>query len=40
MSSIIIGQGGIGSALADCIDGAIRWSRPDVDAADERCSND
>ncbi len=35
MSSIIIGQGGIGSALADCIDGAIRWSRPDVDPTQE-----
>ena len=35
MSSIIIGQGGIGSALADCIDGAIRWSRPDVDPTEE-----
>ena len=35
MSCIIIGQGGIGSALADCIDGAIRWSRPDVDPTQE-----
>ena len=35
MSSIIIGQGGIGLALADCIDGAIRWSRPDVDPTQE-----
>ncbi len=35
MSSIIIGQGGIGAALADRIDGAIRWSRPDVDPTDE-----
>jgi NAD(P)-dependent dehydrogenase (short-subunit alcohol dehydrogenase family) len=35
MSSIIIGQGGIGTALADRIEGAIRWSRPDVDPTDE-----
>ena len=35
MSSIIIGQGGIGTALADRIDGAIRWSRPEVDPTDE-----
>jgi NAD(P)-dependent dehydrogenase (short-subunit alcohol dehydrogenase family) len=34
MSSIIIGQGGIGAALADRIDGALRWSRPDVDPTD------
>ncbi len=31
MSKIIIGQGGIGAALADQIDGALRWSRPLVD---------
>ena len=35
MSSIIIGQGGIGTALDDRIDGAIRWARPDVDPTDE-----
>jgi NAD(P)-dependent dehydrogenase (short-subunit alcohol dehydrogenase family) len=35
MSSIIIGQGGIGAALADKIDGAWRWSRPEVDPTDE-----
>jgi NAD(P)-dependent dehydrogenase (short-subunit alcohol dehydrogenase family) len=35
MSSIIIGQGGIGAALADHIDGAIRWSRPEVDPTEE-----
>jgi NAD(P)-dependent dehydrogenase (short-subunit alcohol dehydrogenase family) len=35
MTSIIIGQGGIGAALADRIDGALRWSRPEVDATDE-----
>jgi NAD(P)-dependent dehydrogenase (short-subunit alcohol dehydrogenase family) len=35
MSSIIIGQGGIGTALADRIDGALRWSRPEVDPTDE-----
>jgi NAD(P)-dependent dehydrogenase (short-subunit alcohol dehydrogenase family) len=35
MTSIIIGQGGIGIALADQIDGALRWSRPDVDPTDE-----
>ena len=35
MSRIIIGQGGIGTALADRIDGAIRWARPDVDPTDE-----
>lgn len=35
MNSIIIGQGGIGAALADRIDGAIRWSRPEVDPTDE-----
>jgi NAD(P)-dependent dehydrogenase (short-subunit alcohol dehydrogenase family) len=35
MTSIIIGQGGIGTALADQIDGAIRWSRPEVDPTDE-----
>ena len=35
MSSIIIGQGGIGTALADRIDGALRWARPDVDPTDE-----
>ena len=35
MSSIIIGRGGIGTALADLCPGAIRWSRPDIDATDE-----
>ena len=35
MSKIVIGQGGIGTALADRIDGVIRWSRPDVDPTDE-----
>jgi NAD(P)-dependent dehydrogenase (short-subunit alcohol dehydrogenase family) len=35
VSKVIIGLGGIGSALADQIDGAIRWSRPDVDPTDE-----
>ncbi len=35
MSSIIIGQGGIGAALADQIEGAIRWSRPEVDPTEE-----
>lgn len=35
MTSIIIGQGGIGTALADRIDGALRWSRPEVDPTDE-----
>ncbi len=35
MTSIIIGQGGIGTALADQIDGALRWSRPEVDPTDE-----
>jgi NAD(P)-dependent dehydrogenase (short-subunit alcohol dehydrogenase family) len=35
VSSIIIGQGGIGTALADQIQDAIRWSRPDVDPTDE-----
>ena len=35
MTSIIIGQGGIGAALADRIDGALRWSRPDIDPTDE-----
>jgi NAD(P)-dependent dehydrogenase (short-subunit alcohol dehydrogenase family) len=35
MSSIIIGQGGIGIALADQIEGALRWSRPEVDPTDE-----
>jgi NAD(P)-dependent dehydrogenase (short-subunit alcohol dehydrogenase family) len=35
MSSIIIGQGGIGIALADRVDGVIRWSRPEVDPTDE-----
>lgn len=35
MSSIIIGQGGIGTALADQIEGALRWSRPGVDPTDE-----
>ncbi len=35
MTALIVGQGGIGTALADRIDGAIRWSRPDVDVADE-----
>ncbi len=35
MTTIIIGQGGIGTALADQIDGALRWSRPDVDPTDE-----
>ena len=35
MSRIIIGQGGIGTALADRIDGALRWARPDVDPTDE-----
>jgi NAD(P)-dependent dehydrogenase (short-subunit alcohol dehydrogenase family) len=35
VSSIIIGQGGIGTALSDQIQDAIRWSRPDVDPTDE-----
>lgn len=35
MCTVIIGQGGIGSALADRLDGALRWSRPDVDPTDE-----
>jgi NAD(P)-dependent dehydrogenase (short-subunit alcohol dehydrogenase family) len=35
MSKIIIGQGGIGTALADQIEGAVRWSRPEVDPTDE-----
>ena len=35
MTRIIIGQGGIGSALADRIEGSLRWSRPDVDPTDE-----
>ena len=35
MTTIIVGQGGIGTALADRIEGAIRWSRPGVDATDE-----
>lgn len=35
MTALIVGQGGIGTALADRIDGAFRWSRPDVDVADE-----
>lgn len=36
MTSIVVGQGGIGAALADRIDGALRWSRPYVDPTDER----
>jgi NAD(P)-dependent dehydrogenase (short-subunit alcohol dehydrogenase family) len=35
MSSIIVGQGGMGNALANRIPDAIRWSRPVVDATDE-----
>jgi NAD(P)-dependent dehydrogenase (short-subunit alcohol dehydrogenase family) len=35
VSKVIIGLGGIGSALADQIDGALRWSRPEVDPTDE-----
>jgi NAD(P)-dependent dehydrogenase (short-subunit alcohol dehydrogenase family) len=35
MSKIIVGQGGIGAALADQIEGALRWSRPEVDPTDE-----
>ncbi len=35
MSSIVVGQGGIGIALADQIEGAVRWSRPEVDPTDE-----
>jgi NAD(P)-dependent dehydrogenase (short-subunit alcohol dehydrogenase family) len=35
MTSIIVGQGGIGAALADQIKGALRWSRPEVDPTDE-----
>lgn len=35
MSAIIVGQGGIGAALADRVDRALRWSRPDVDPTDE-----
>ncbi len=35
MTSIIIGQGGIGTALANQIDEAVRWLRPDVDPTDE-----
>jgi NAD(P)-dependent dehydrogenase (short-subunit alcohol dehydrogenase family) len=35
MTSIIIGQGGIGAALADQVEGAMRWSRPEVDPTDE-----
>lgn len=35
MTKVIVGQGGIGAALADQIDGALRWSRPEVDSTDE-----
>jgi NAD(P)-dependent dehydrogenase (short-subunit alcohol dehydrogenase family) len=35
VSKVIIGLGGIGSAFADQIDGALRWSRPEVDPSDE-----
>jgi NAD(P)-dependent dehydrogenase (short-subunit alcohol dehydrogenase family) len=35
VSEVIIGQGGIGTALADQIQDAIHWSRPDVDPTDE-----
>jgi NAD(P)-dependent dehydrogenase (short-subunit alcohol dehydrogenase family) len=35
VSKIVIGQGGIGTGLADSIPGAIRWTRPDVDPTDE-----
>jgi NAD(P)-dependent dehydrogenase (short-subunit alcohol dehydrogenase family) len=35
MTNIVVGQGGIGRALADALPGAIRWSRPHVDATDE-----
>jgi len=35
VSRIIIGQGGIGSALADAIPGTLRWSRPEVDPTNE-----
>jgi NAD(P)-dependent dehydrogenase (short-subunit alcohol dehydrogenase family) len=31
----MLGQGGIGSALADRMPDAIRWTRPDVDPTDE-----
>jgi NAD(P)-dependent dehydrogenase (short-subunit alcohol dehydrogenase family) len=35
MTTIVVGQGGIGQALADALPGAVRWSRPDVDVTDE-----
>ena len=35
MSVVIVGQGGIGTALADRLDDAVRWSRPAVDPTDE-----
>ncbi|MFM9978592.1 MAG: SDR family NAD(P)-dependent oxidoreductase [Sphingomonadaceae bacterium] len=35
MSRVVVGQGGIGRALADALPGALRWSRPDVDPTDE-----
>lgn len=35
MTSLIVGQGGIGRALADALPGAVRWSRPGVDPTDE-----
>jgi NAD(P)-dependent dehydrogenase (short-subunit alcohol dehydrogenase family) len=35
VTRIVVGQGGIGSALADTIPDALRWSRPAVDPTDE-----
>jgi NAD(P)-dependent dehydrogenase (short-subunit alcohol dehydrogenase family) len=35
VSAIVVGQGGIGTALADKMPDAIRWTRPDVDPTDE-----
>lgn len=35
MTALIVGQGGIGRALADALPDALRWSRPEVDPTDE-----
>jgi NAD(P)-dependent dehydrogenase (short-subunit alcohol dehydrogenase family) len=35
VSTVVIGQGGIGTALANQISAAVRWSRPEIDVTDE-----
>jgi NAD(P)-dependent dehydrogenase (short-subunit alcohol dehydrogenase family) len=35
MTTLVVGQGGIGRAFADALPSALRWSRPRVDVTDE-----